>query len=72
MKPDKRFPEVLPVGSRVRKNSGLPFKSRLKVNTVSGYCTMTINGAEFPAYNFEEDESHVEAWRCQAATQEDL
>lgn len=58
-----KFPEPLPVGTKVRKTSGKPFKSRLKVNTISEVGDMFINGC--PTYRFNEDDSYVECWRCE-------
>lgn len=51
-----------PIGMKVKKLSGKPFKSRNKVNTVKGI----INHPELkrPCFIFEEDESCVEILRC--------
>ena len=45
-------------GTRVRKYSGKPFKSRSKVNTIRGFQTNPFTGR--PAANFFEDDSVVE------------
>lgn len=61
------------IGKKVWKKSGVagdgapkPFKSGLKVNTVTGvvlhpYCEETY------AFTFKEDSSVVECWRCSIA-----
>lgn len=55
----------LNVGDKVVKSSNKPFKSELKVNTISGY---TINEhTSNDAYTFEEDESVVDCWKVKLA-----
>ena len=56
---------VLPIGVRVQKTSGKPFKSGRKINTINGTGTMQIGSVSRPTYRFEEDESEVECWRCE-------
>lgn len=53
---------VLP-GQRVRKISGKPFKSGLRVGTVTGICPHP-NLPDTDAYTFEEDDSKVRADYC--------
>lgn len=50
------------VGQKVCKISGKPFKSRSKVNTVSGFSFSVQTGK--PTLTFIEDDSEVEAFRC--------
>lgn len=50
------------LGTQVKKDTDLPFKSMLRVNTVNGYCYHPITGR--PAYLFEEDDSFVETRMC--------
>jgi hypothetical protein len=67
---DGRFPvtnllresESLPIGTRVAKVSGKPFKSSLKVNTIAGHITHPITGRS--SYSFVEDDTVVEAKQC--------
>lgn len=47
---------------RVRKYSGKPFKSGLKINTVKGEVDHPV--LHIPAYTFEEDDSIVEQRQC--------
>lgn len=47
---------------KVRKNSGKPFKSGLKINTVKDIVKHPILGSE--AYTFQEDDSIVETRQC--------
>ena len=48
---------ILPVGTQVKKISGKPFKSTLKINTIKSIITHPqINR---PAYTFFEDDSIV-------------
>jgi hypothetical protein len=61
MKPDKN-PTPLPIGTRVRKISGKPFKSGLKFGTIKGYLDHPTQ--KIPCYTFYEDDSFVESWRC--------
>jgi hypothetical protein len=56
------------IGSKVVKQTALPFKSTLRTNTVKGYCFHPITAR--PCYLFEEDDSHVETRMCEAAPQE--
>jgi len=52
------------IGKKVRKLSGKPFKSCLKVNTVKGI----IVHPQLPtrmAYTFEEDDSYVSTVMCE-------
>lgn len=58
--------EALAIGTSVIKDSGLPFASGLKVNTVSGYCYNPTTGR--PSYLFAEDSSCVEVRMCKAET----
>jgi hypothetical protein len=55
-------PELLPIGTRVVKRSGRPFKSTFWINTIKGYTNNPQTGR--PAYTFEEDDSNVECFRC--------
>ena len=50
------------IGKKVCKKSGSPFKSKLKVNTISGIVIHWITGKL--AYTFEEDSSIVETKQC--------
>lgn len=50
------------IGKKVTKESGRPFKSKLKVNTVKGIVEHPI--LKIPAYTFVEDESVVECRQC--------
>ncbi len=50
------------LGRKVKKLSGKPFKSNLKVNTIKGVINHPVNGKI--AYTFEEDDSCVEVTRC--------
>lgn len=53
------------IGDRVEKPSGKPFKSTAKVNTVKGF---TLNQyTKKLSLTFIEDDSDVEAFRCQVA-----
>lgn len=51
------------IGSRVEKKTGKPFKSTFKIGTVKGTCQHPVTG--HLCFTFEEDESYVEAFRCQ-------
>lgn len=51
------------IGKKVFKTSGKPFKSQFKVNTVKGVTTNPHTN--FPAFTFEEDDSVVDAWKCE-------
>lgn len=51
------------VGKKVRKRSGKPFKSRLKVNTVKAHVQSPYT--EEDAYTFEEDDSIVNCCMCE-------
>jgi hypothetical protein len=55
------------IGSKVVKQTALPFKSTLRTNTVKGYCFHPITAR--PCYLFEEDDSHVETRMCEPAPQ---
>ena len=50
------------LGQKVVKTSGKPFKSGLKTNTVR---SITFGYANKPGFKFEEDDSIVEAFRCE-------
>lgn len=51
------------IGKKVKKKSGKPFKSGLKVNTVK---KLTHNpNTKKPAFFFEEDQSVVDAHICE-------
>jgi len=51
------------IGRKVVKESGKPFKSRKKINTVAG---MTLHPKlNSPCWTFMEDDSYVECRRCQ-------
>jgi hypothetical protein len=52
----------LVVGTKVVKYSGKPFKSGLKVGTISGLTKNLHTGKV--AYTFEEDGSVVDAYQC--------
>lgn len=56
------------IGSKVVKQTALPFKSTLRTNTVRGYCFHPITAR--PCYLFEEDDSHVETRMCDPASEE--
>ena len=62
------------IGKKVHKfslygvNKIRPFKSGQKINTIKGVMVHPITGR--PAYTFEEDDSHVEAFRCKIAEDE--
>ena len=58
------------IGCKVHKKRGYntepkPFKSGVKVNTVKSITLHPITG--YPAFNFYEDESIVECFRCKLA-----
>lgn len=58
--------ELYPVGTKVRKISGKPFKSMRKANTVKAI-EETVNpatGKRVMVYYFEEDESFVACDMC--------
>lgn len=50
------------VGRKVTKDSGKPFKSGLKENTVKGVVEHPV--LKIPAFTFDEDESVVECRQC--------
>lgn len=50
------------IGKQVYKPSGKPFKSRNKINTVTGLMNHPVTGRA--CYTFEEDDSHVEIIKC--------
>ena len=54
--------EILDIGIQVIKKSGKPFKSKLKVNTISGYMVHPVTGRD--CYLFIEDETYVECKQC--------
>jgi len=49
-------------GLKVKKDTGKPFKSTFKVNTVKSEIIHPITGR--PAYTFYEDDSYVEVRMC--------
>ena len=51
------------IGKRVYKRSRKTFKSKLKVNTVTGVTVNKFTGKE--AFTFKEDDSIVDVWQCQ-------
>ena len=51
------------IGKKVMKISRRPFKSTFQINTIKGVIIHPITKRE--AYIFEEDESYVEAFRCE-------
>lgn len=53
------------VGAAVKKSSGKPFKSALKVNTVTG--VVFAPGLDRMCFSFEEDDALIECWRCKRA-----
>lgn len=53
------------IGKKVRKKSGKPFKSKLKVNTVKAVIVHPYLGRD--AFVFEEDDSYVTAELCELA-----
>ncbi len=53
------------VGDKVYKPSGKPFKSNFKINTIKGFVLNPYT--KKVALTFEEDESNVEAFRCEVA-----
>lgn len=55
------------IGRRVKKKSGLPFKSTLKVNTVEDICEHPHLPGK-PAFLFKEDESFVRCSVCELET----
>lgn len=57
------------IGLKVKKKSGKPFKSRLKVNTVKSVISHPILHGE-EAYTFEEDESYVSCCQCKVIEDE--
>ena len=56
--------EIYPIGTRVYKFSGNPFKSGFKVATVTGVVTNEHDPKKRPAYTFEEDDSIVNCELC--------
>ena len=54
--------ENIKIGDVVKKRSGKPFKSGLRLNTVTSICTHKITGKI--AFKFLEDDSEVEAHMC--------
>lgn len=56
------------IGTKVIKQTALPFKSTFRINTVKGYCFHPITAR--PCYLFEEDDSHVETRMCDRAPQD--
>ncbi len=54
--------DIFIIGQKVRKKSNKPFKSKLKVNTVSGFSFNFKTGK--PTLKFFEDDSEVEVFRC--------
>lgn len=56
------------LGQKVVKTSGKPFKSGLKSNTVR---SLTFGYQNRPGFTFEEDDSVVEAFRCELAGEQD-
>lgn len=50
------------LGQRVKKKSGRPFKSSLKINTATALCCDLI--VKRLCFVFEEDDSYVECFRC--------
>jgi hypothetical protein len=53
------------VGDKVCKISGKPFKSRLQINTVKGWCLNPHTS--LVALTFVEDDSIVDAKQCKRA-----
>lgn len=58
------------MGHKVVKESGKPFKSRNKINTVQSITTNPKTG--LPAFTFIEDESIVDAHQCIDFNESDL
>lgn len=58
------------IGQKVSKESGKPFKSTSKVNTVKGIVEHPV--LKIPAYTFIEDESVVECRQCIVVKQLDI
>lgn len=61
--------EVYPIGTKVKKISGKPFKSTFKINTVKDIVDSPFKidkntGKPVLSYMFEEDESFVCCNRC--------
>lgn len=56
------------IGRVVEKQSGKPFKSTNKINTVKGLVKNPQTG--HLAFIFEEDDSNVECWRCRLVIEE--
>jgi hypothetical protein len=56
---------LLPVGTKVKKISGKPFKSKKQINTVRDFVIHPFT--KRPAYLFQEDDSFVECRQCVAA-----
>lgn len=54
------------IGHKVAKDSGKPFKSGLKENTVKG--VVDHPQLMIPAFTFEEDDSVVECRQCHAVS----
>lgn len=61
---------IYPIGTKVYKPSGKPFKSTFKVNTISGVVEHPYkkdkNGVGVPSYTFIEDDSIVEVAMCKS------
>lgn len=55
---------IYPIGTKVYKISGNPFKSGFKVGTVTGVVTNEQDPKKRPAYTFEEDDSIVNCELC--------
>lgn len=60
--------EIYPIGTKVYKLSGKPFKSMFKVNTISGIVESPYRkdstGKGLLCYTFLEDDSVVETIKC--------
>lgn len=68
----KTTPDIIyPIGTKVCKKSGKPFKSLSDVNTISSIVEhpykKDYNGVGVPSYTFIEDDSIVEADICKIA-----
>ena len=59
------------IGQKVYKESGKPFKSTNKINTVKGMTTLTFNNKTVDAFTFVEDDSAVESRRCKLVSERD-
>lgn len=55
------------IGKKVQKISGKPFKSQLKINTVTGITSHYRTGNL--AFIFKEDPSYVECCKCELAVE---